>query len=173
MLETVLLLLTVAVAVVLIYAAMQPDTFSVARTTRINAPPDKIFALIDEPRAMNTWNPFVKDDPKTQLTYTGPARGVGAGNDFGGGSSGNGRVLVTESSPPNKVVMQLDMTSPFETHNRVEFCLVPSGAGTDVTWSMTGRMNYLHKLMHTAIGARMVKSSFDRGLADLKTMAEK
>ena len=122
---------------------------------------------------MNAWNPFVKDDPKTQLTYGGPARGVGATSAFGGGSAGSGKVVIVESTPPSQVVMQLDMDQPFETHNRVAFSLAPNGGGTEVTWSMSGRMGYLHKLMHTVVGARMVRNSFDRGLADLKAMAEK
>ncbi len=52
MLKTILLLVFAVVAIVLIYAAMQPDTFSVARTMRINAPADKIFPLIDDLKAM-------------------------------------------------------------------------------------------------------------------------
>ena len=173
MLKTILLLVVAVVAIVLIYAAMQPDTFSVARTTRINAPADKIFPLIDDLKAMNAWNPFVKDDPKTQLTYGGPARGVGATSTFGGGSAGSGKVAIVESTPSNHVVMQLDMDQPFETHNRVAFSLVPNGGGTDVTWGMSGRQSYVHKLLHTVVGARMIRNSFDRGLADLKAMAEK
>lgn len=173
MLKTILLLILAAIAVVMLYAAMQPDTFSIARTVRINAPADKIFPLIDDLKAMNAWNPFVKDDPKTQLTYGGPARGVGATSAFGGGSAGSGKVAIVESTPPSQVVMQLDMDQPLETHNRVAFTLVPNGSGTDVTWGMSGRMGYLHKLMHTVVGARMVRNSFDRGLADLKAMAEK
>lgn len=173
MLKTILLLVVAAVAVFLIYAAMQPDTFSVSRTARIHAPADKIFPLIDDLKAMNTWNPFVKDDPKTGLKYSGPDRGVGATNEFGGGSSGAGRIAIVESVPPSKVVMQLDMTAPIAASNRVEFSLTPNGTGTDVTWSMSGRQSYVGKMLHAVMGERMVGGAFERGLATLRAVAEK
>ena len=52
MLKTILItvgvLLVVAVAAILIVAMTKPDTFRVARSTSIKAPPDKIFALIND-----------------------------------------------------------------------------------------------------------------------------
>lgn len=173
MLKTILLLVVAAIAAFLIYAAMRPDTFSVSRTARINAPADKIFPLIDDLKAMNTWNPFVKDDPKTVLKYAGPDRGVGATNEFGGGSSGSGRVAIVESSSPSKVVMRLDMTAPIAASNRVEFSLMPNGGGTDVTWSMSGRQSFASKVIHAVMGERMVGGAFERGLENLRAVAEK
>ncbi len=173
MLKTFFLLMVAAIAVFLVYAAMQPDTFSVSRTARIQAPADKIFPLIDDLKVMNTWNPFVKDDPKTVLKYSGPDRGAGAMNEFGGGSSGAGRIAIIESQTPSRVVMQLDMTAPISASNRVEFVLTPNGTGTDVTWSMTGRQSYPGKMIHAVMGERMVGGAFERGLASLKALAEK
>jgi carbon monoxide dehydrogenase subunit G len=173
MLKTMLLLIVALVAIFLIYAAMQPDTFSVSRTARIQAPADKIFPLIDDLKAMNTWNPFVKDDPKTVLKYSGSERGAGAMNEFGGGSSGAGRIAIVESKAPSNVVMQLDMTAPIAASNRVEFALVPNGPGTDVTWSMTGRQSFVGKMLHAVMGERMVGGAFERGLANLRAIAEK
>lgn len=173
MLKVIFLLVVAAIALLVIYAAMRPDTFSVARTARIQAPAETIFPLIDDPRAMNAWNPFVKDDPKTKLTYSGPARGVGAMSEFGGGSAGAGRVAVVESAAPTKVVMTLDMTAPIATSNKVEFSLVPNGDATDVTWAMSGKQSLVGKILHTFVGERMVGKSFERGLANLKAAAEK
>lgn len=173
MLKTIVLLLLAAVALFLLYAAMQPDTFSIARSVRINTAADKVFPLVDDLKAMNTWNPFVKDDPKTQLTYSGPARGVGATNEFGGGSSGAGRIAIVESTPPSKVVMQLVMTAPIKASNRVEFTFAGKDTATEVTWSMSGRQSYVGKMLHAVTGERMVGGAFERGLADLKALAEK
>ena len=47
MLKTVLLATVAALAVLLIYAATRPNTFRVERSERIQAAPDKIFALIN------------------------------------------------------------------------------------------------------------------------------
>ena len=41
MLKTTVLVIVVAIAAVLIYAATQPDTFRLERSTSVAAPPDK------------------------------------------------------------------------------------------------------------------------------------
>ena len=48
MLKTILIAAVAALALLLIYAATRPDSFRVERSTRINAQPDKVFALINE-----------------------------------------------------------------------------------------------------------------------------
>ena len=44
--------IVVVVAGILIYAATRPDTFRVQRTATIKAPPEKIFALINDLREL-------------------------------------------------------------------------------------------------------------------------
>lgn len=50
---------------VLFYASTKPNECNFSRSIHILAPPEKIFPMIDDPRAMNEWNPFVKADPPT------------------------------------------------------------------------------------------------------------
>ncbi len=70
--------------------------------------------------------------------------------------------------------MKLDMISPMEAHNRVEFSLQPQGDLTQVTWAMSGPSPYISKVMTTVLSMdRMVGSEFEKGLADLKALAEK
>ena len=49
--------LVLAVGVLLVLAAMKPDTFRVARSTTIHATPEKIFPLIADMHQFNMWNP--------------------------------------------------------------------------------------------------------------------
>ena len=65
-----------AIVIVLIIAAMKPSHFSVARTARINAPPEQIFPLINDLKAFLKWSPFEKD-PNMKRTFTGPEFGPG------------------------------------------------------------------------------------------------
>ena len=48
MLKIIAMLVVVLTAGALIAAATRPDTFRVQRTTSIKAPPEKIFALIND-----------------------------------------------------------------------------------------------------------------------------
>jgi uncharacterized protein YndB with AHSA1/START domain len=147
-LKTVLLVVAAAIAAVLIYAAFKPDSFRLARSAPIAAPPEKVFALINDLRRFNEWNPFAKLDPQNAITYDAVTAGVGGAYNWQGDKSGAGRMQITESVPAQRVTAKLDFTKPFEAHNRVDFTVQPQGGnGSTVTWTMSGPMPYLNRLM--------------------------
>lgn len=167
--------LAVLVASVLLYAATKPDTFSYARSTTIAAPPAAIFPEINDLRAFNRWNPFLKPDPTTKLDYSGPPSGAGATNAWAGNSNvGRGSLAITESVSPSKIGMQLNMIKPIAASNRVEFTLVPTAGATTVTWAMSGKQPFMAKLMSVFIDCeKMCGDQFEKGLAELKALAER
>lgn len=171
---TFVLVAAALIGAFLYYASTLPDSCEVARSVHISAPPERIFPMIDNPRAMNEWNPFVKCDPNAKLSYSGPASGVGAANDFeGNGWVGAGRAEVVESVAPSKIVVALRMNRPFKCQNRVEFTITPRAEGSDVTWAMIGQRPFIGKLMSVFISAdKICGSTFETGLADLKAKAE-
>ena len=175
MLKTIIIIVVALIAAVLIYAATKPDTFSVQRSTAITAPPEKIFALIDDLHSMNTWSPYMKKDPAMKISYSGPDSGKGAAIEWEGNREvGKGTLEITDSLPPSRVEMKLTMTKPFEAHNMVEFTLTPEGEVTNVTWAMNGKQPYIAKVIHIFINLdNMVGKDFQEGLANLKTIAEK
>jgi uncharacterized protein YndB with AHSA1/START domain len=168
------IILGVVVAGILAYASTRPDTFAMSRSVSIKAPPEKIFPHIDNLHSFNRWNPFLKKDTATKLVYSGPDSGKGAAHAWEGNSHvGKGRVEITESSPPSKVVMRLDTIRPMQGHNRVEFTLEPGGETTTVAWTMQGRQPFMAKVATIFIDCEsMVGREFEKGLADLKIIAE-
>ena len=68
----------VAIAAVLVLAATKPDTFQVQRAASIKAPPEKIFALINDLRGWGAWSPWEKKDPAMKRTFSGAQYGKGA-----------------------------------------------------------------------------------------------
>ena len=183
MIATILIVIAVAVAAVLAYAASKPDTFMVRRSASIAAPPEKIFPMIDDLRAQSAWSPFEKD-PDMKRTHSGAPRGKGAVYAWDGNRQvGAGRIAITESVPSSKVVLLLDMVRPFKAHNTVEFTLDRIGAGTtvtgttvtgtNVTWAMQGRQPYMAKVMGLFVDCdKMCGGMFEEGLAKLKALAE-
>jgi uncharacterized protein YndB with AHSA1/START domain len=169
------IIVAIVVASVLLFAANKPDTFRVERRASIQAPPERIFALIDDLRAFNTWNPFEKKDPNLKGRYSGPSSGRGAAYAFDGNKDvGKGSLEILESAPPSKVTMRLAMVEPFEVQNTVEFTLVPNGGTTNVTWAMQGPAPFIAKVIHVFIDMdKMVGKDFEAGLASLKAIAEK
>ena len=174
MLKTILIAAAIALALFLVYVTTRPDTFKVSRSTQIKAPPDKIFPLINDLRAYNTWNPYAKKDAAIKLTYSGPAAGTGAKFLFDGNKdAGKGSIEVLAATPPSQVDMRLMMAEPFAINNLVRYTLVPNDGGTEVTWSMEGPVPFIAKIAHLVFNMdKMVGTDFEVGLAGLKTLAE-
>lgn len=174
MLIKILIGVALLIAVVLILAATRPDTFSVERSASIKAAPEKIFPLINDFHQWDAWTPYNKDR-EMKKSYSGAASGVGASSAWEGNREvGQGSITISESVPPTKIVMDLQMVKPFNCRNRVEFTLTPTADATTVRWAMSGASNYFSKLMGLFINMdKMVGKDFETGLAGLKSLAEK
>ena len=178
MLETiavVAVVLAIAIAIVLILAATKPDHFAVQRSTTIKAPPEKIFALINDFHLWGSWSPYEHKDPAMKRTFSGAARGNGAVYAWEGDKNvGSGRMEILEAAAPSRIVIKLDFYSPFEAHNTAEFTMLPQGDETRVTWRMHGPAPFMARIMHVFINIdKMVGKDFEFGLANLKRLAEK
>ena len=171
----VALVVLVAVAGLLIYAATKPDEFRVQRSIAIKAPPERIFALIQDLHGWAAWSPYEKKDPAMKRTFSGAQSGKGAIYEWdGNGQVGAGRMEILQASP-QQIVIKLDFLKPFEGHNFAEFTLLPrADSMTSVTWSMYGPSPFVAKIMGTIFNMdKMIGSDFEAGLQSLKATAEK
>ncbi len=173
-LAVIALILLVAIVVVLVLAARTSAGFRIERATSIKAPPDKIFALINDFRNWRAWSPWERMDPNLRRSYGGAERGEGAVYEWEGNSKvGKGRMEIVEAPPPSRVAIKLDFLKPFEAHNTAEFTLVPRGDATEVTWAMHGPNLFIGKVMGVFMSMdRMIGKDFEAGLANLKAAAE-
>jgi Polyketide cyclase / dehydrase and lipid transport len=170
------ILITVAVIVIafLIVASRQPDMFRVERSTAISAPPEEIFAEVNDFHKWQLWSPFVEYDRNMTTTYAGPTEGEGAEYAWSGNSkAGQGRMTIIESRPGALIRIRLEFTKPFNATNTAEFTFDPDEGQTIVTWAMIGKNNFMFKAMHTVVNMdKMVGRDFERGLAKLKVAVE-
>jgi hypothetical protein len=174
MLKAIAYSVVALVGAVLLYAMTKPDTFHVQRSISIQAPPEKIFALLNDFHQSLSWSPYEKKDPAMKRAFYGPENGKGAVYAFEGNKEvGKGRLTITETIPSSKIVIALDMAEPFEGHNIVEYTLDAKGSTTDVTWAMHGRQPYLGKVMSLFMDCdKMIGKDFEVGLANLKALSE-
>jgi hypothetical protein len=174
MVTTIAIVIAILFAAILGFAATRPGSLGVQRTTSIQAPPEEIFALINDFHRWGSWSPYEKLDPTMQRTYGGAANGKGAVYEWAGKAKvGKGRMEITEATPGSKVTIMLDFFSPFEGHNIAEFTLVGKGESTIVTWAMEGCQSYLAKLMTIFFNMdKMIGKDFEAGLANMKAVAE-
>jgi uncharacterized protein YndB with AHSA1/START domain len=175
MLKWIGIVLAMALMVVLALAMRQPDTFRAQRSTLIQAPPEKVYAIIEDLDRGKEWSPFEKKDPNLKRSRSGPPKGKGAVYAFEGNSEvGSGSLTVLDTVPPHRLVLALDMTKPMEGHNTVEFTLVPEAGGTRLAWSILGPMPFISKVMCVFVDMdKMIGREFEAGLASLKALAEK
>jgi uncharacterized protein YndB with AHSA1/START domain len=173
MLKVILISVVAAVGLLLIYAATRPDNFRIERSVRIEAPPERVYGLIDDLHQFNRWNPFLRKDPAAQGTYSGTPSGQGARYAWQGEKVGVGQMEIVDTTAPANVTMNLDFIKPFEAHNIADFTLKPEAGATQVTWAMHGPAPFLSKLMQVFVSMdRMVGKDFEDGLSNLKTLAE-
>jgi uncharacterized protein YndB with AHSA1/START domain len=167
-------ILILLVVVVLGIASTRPDSFRVGRSTKVKAPPERIFAILNDFHQWPSWSPWEKMDPAMTRTHSGAASGKGAIYAWKGNKKvGEGRMEIIEAAPPSKLTIKLDFLKPFEAHNTAEFTLEPQGDSTGVTWSMSGAQPFMFKVMSLFMSMdKMIGKDFESGLANIKTSAE-
>jgi carbon monoxide dehydrogenase subunit G len=175
MLKKIAIVVVVLRAAILIFAATKPDTLQVQRAASIKAPPDKVFAVLNDFQKWGSWSPWEKKDPAMKRTFGTVTSGKGAHYAWDGNKEvGKGSMEIVESSPPSRLHLKLDFIGPFEGHNTVTFALEPKGDSTNVTWTMQGPMPYISKVISVFCDMdSMIGKDFEQGLANLKAVAEK
>jgi len=172
-----LFVIVLAIAALLAYAGTRPDTFRLERSIHIDAPIVQVAEQIDDFRQWQAWSPWEHIDPSLQRTFSGADAGVGAVYEWSGtGKAGAGRMEIIEMRTGSEgavITIKLDFLKPFKTSNTAEFLMVPTDAGTDLTWAMFGPSPFVSKLMGVFMDFdKMVGKDFEAGLVALKRNAE-
>ncbi|HEY0721008.1 MAG TPA: SRPBCC family protein [Gammaproteobacteria bacterium] len=166
--------IAVLIAALLIFAAVQPGNFRIQRSLEIKAPPERIFARLNDFHQWAAWSPWEKIDPALKRTYSGAAFGKGAIYAWRGNQDiGQGQMEIIESQPPSKLVIKIDFIKPIEAHNTVEFVLEAHDGITTVTQTMYGPSPFISRVMKLFFDTdRMIGEKYEEGLAALKSIAE-
>jgi hypothetical protein len=80
---------------------------------------------------------------------------------------------IIEAVEPSRVKVALDFLKPFKSSSVTAFDLQPEGETTRVTWTMTGANTLMLRVMGIFRSMdKMIGPDFEKGLAQLKTVAE-
>lgn len=171
----ILIALATLIVAFLVLVALQPADFRIERSTTIAAPTAAVFRHVNDFHLWNAWSPWAKIDPAMQQTFAGAPAGTGAVYTWAGNNEvGEGRMTITESRPTDLVRIRLEFLKPFTATNLTEFQFKGAGGQTTVTWVMTGTNNFLLKAVGLFMNMdRMVGADFEKGLSQLKAVAEK
>lgn len=174
MLKKIFIGLAIVVVILIVVIAVQPAAFQVTRSTTIAAPPEKVFAQVNDFHKWDAWSPWAKLDPAMNQTYEGPATGVGSVYTWNGNSQvGEGKMTITESDANKRVGIKLEFIKPVAAVNHTTFDLTPDGTNTSVVWSMAGTNNFMGKAFCLFVSMdKMVGGDFEKGLAQMKAVSE-
>jgi uncharacterized protein YndB with AHSA1/START domain len=174
MVTKILMIIPIVVVVIAGIVALQPSDFRVARTVYMRAPAPAVFAQVNDFHKWEAWNPWGKLDPAMKQTYQSAPVGTGAVYTWTGNKEvGEGRMTIVESRPNDLIRINLEFFKPFAATNLAEFTFRPEGDQTAVTWSMTGKNNFITKAIHLFMNMdRMIGAQFEQGLAQMKSLVE-
>ena len=165
--------IAVLVALLVGVGFVLPSKYDVSRSVEIQAPPEKVYGFIADPREWKKWSVWNQRDPAMKITYSGPPAGPGAKWAWESKTEGTGAMEFTKAEANRTLEYRLSFPE-FSTVSTGLLALQPAGAGTRVTWSMTGDVggnplkHYMSVLMDPMVGP-----DFAGGLANLKALAEK
>jgi hypothetical protein len=161
--------LLAALVLLLVSAALRPDSFRVERSALMPANQARVAALINDFHQWVRWSPWEKIDPTMQRTYSGAASGVGAGYAWSSsGKAGAGRMEILECTE-SRILIRIDFLKPFAASNTVEFTLLPQVDSTQVNWAMYGPSPFISKLMGMVFNMdKMIGKDFAAGLVNMQ-----
>lgn len=149
------------------------SSYRISRSTSIDADPALVHRLVNDFHEWPQWSPWEGLDPEMERRHTGAAAGVGAHYAWSGNRrAGAGSMEITRSGP-ERIDIALAFDRPFKSTSDIAFQVVPTNGGTEVTWEMSGRQRGLAALFGRIVSMdRLVGKDFERGLAQLKSVAE-
>ena len=170
MFKKILMVIVAVVGLFAAYVATRPTQYRISRSVVVAAPGAALYPKVADFRAWEAWSPWAKLDPAMKTDYAGTPGTVGSTYHWKGNDKvGEGRMTITELVPDRLVQVKLEFLKPWEQTSITDFSFVPDGAGTKVTWGMSGEHDFVGKLFALFMDMdKMVGPDFEKGLAALK-----
>jgi hypothetical protein len=169
--KIILLAVAVIVMLLVIVIALRPSDFRITRSAIIGAPVGVVFEQVNDFHRWDAWSPWAKMDPDAKSAFAGPAAGPGATMTWSGNNKvGAGRMTILDSRPDAAIQIKLEFLRPFQATHLAEFAFRPAGDQTEVTWTMSGKNNFVGKAVTLVMNCdKMVGGQFEQGLANLNS----
>jgi effector-binding domain-containing protein len=148
-----------------------PREVDTSRSIVINAPPEVVFATVNDVKTNDAWSPWKAQDPTIKTTYGGTTQGEGATYSWTSEKSGSGTFTITGSYPADSILTHVEFDGQGKADAKWTFAANESG--TTATWGFHSRFPIPFNIMllfmdfDAAIGG-----DYQRGLELLKAYVE-
>ena len=174
-LKKILLGIVTLIALVLIIALFVKKDFAVERSITINKSNQEVFDYVKMLKNQKNWSSFSQADPDMKEWYKGTDGTVGAVYGWESKMMGNGEQVITKIAEAERVDIEMHFkgmmgsTSPAYLATKVL-----SDSTTQVTWAMSGKMNYPMNFMGLFMSMDdMIGTEYQKSLEQLKGVLEK
>jgi len=120
-----------------IYVFIQPNTYEVTRTRRIEASTPIVYNHVLDFKTWKSWSSWVEEDPGLEITFSENSKGISSKYSFKN-DDGIGHIETIKTAP-NKSIHQ---TMQFEDYPKSDITLdfkSNDDQSTDITWTIKGK----------------------------------
>lgn len=145
------------------------SSYLVERRTVVDAPADRVHALVADLHAWRGWSPWEGLDPDLNREYSGPGRGLGARYSWSGNRRAGRGTMEVVGDAADQVDVAVTFEKPFRSTATSTFLFVPAdGARTEVVWRMTGEQRGIAALLGRVVPMdRILGGDLEKGLTRL------
>ena len=166
-------ILVILAAIFFIGGMLLPKTYSISRSVVINARDSTVYMNVADFNNFLKWNPWTKMEPSAKVTISGIPAQTGHLWEWVGDETGQGQMEIKEVTPYSLVAYTLTFKEPFQSSANTKFTFTPEGAGTKVTWAMSGESKSAGDRWMGLTMDMMMDKDFTNGLQSLKELSEK
>lgn len=171
------IILVVLVLAFVVVGLMLPSKYEVVRSVTINAPQEKVHAVIGDLNQWPKWANWWRTYPGMTQTMSGNGTDVGSKMTWTEPSIGNGAMEVLKNDPATGFYTEVTFWKEGqEEKHRMngDLLYAADGNGTKVTWKAYGDTggNLIGNWMATFFDG-MMGPDFEKGLANAKELIEK
>lgn len=174
---TILISIAALIALFLIAAALQSNSFAISRDIIITRPLEDVFEYIRHLRNMEHYNKWVMTDPNQKTRFTGTDGQVGFiyAWDSENKNSGKGEQEIKQIVPDQKLRTEIRFEKPFKGVSEAILTTELIAAGqTRVIYTFQGAKNFGMKIAHLLFGLeKILGKDLDTTMKNLKTQLEK
>jgi len=173
-LKYVFLLVLMIVVAGAIYIATLDNSYEVTRTKVMKVPIEVVFNNVNDYKNWPTWSPWIEQEPSANLSYGEKTSGVGGSYSWKGEVLGEGGMETLQVSSVETINQKIKFIEPFDSESDIYWNFKPNDEGTEVSWTMKGKMDFMFKAFSFFSGGmdKSIGPDFDRGLFKLDSILQ-
>lgn len=169
------IIVAILLVVIVVFILSLKGKGHLERSITIDAPSEKVFAVVDDLASAKSWSPWFQIDENTNYEFSDNTSGVGAYYTWDSENPQvlSGRQEIIEVIPNELVNTSMSFGGMTGTYHASFILHAKDNNTTDLTWTYDGEADaIMEKFFIDYITESMLGPSYEKGLENLKTYIE-